>query len=702
MTSEQSEPTPATGGPQPFGYRPALDGVRTVAVYLVLAFHAGMSSLANGYLGVDLFFVLSGYLITSILLVELVRSDKVRFRTFYARRFRRLLPASAVLLVVGALVSLGTQPVTARLGFADDARSAALYVANWHYIDVARDYFAEGTQSSPFLHFWSLSIEEQFYVFFPVVLLVVWRAGRGNRHVVAAVIGALALASLAAQVVIGADDVTRSYYGTDTRIYQILLGCGLAVATRLHGIRLGRRTADAAAIVGLGLLLLLSTSAVDMSISTRGIAAAVLSVVLVAGLEGESSLATRVASAPAFVHLGRISYGTYLWHWPVIVALGLVVDLAPWVLAIVAAIIATALAELSAAAVEMPVRSNRRLDKVPLVAVSLGLVGSLVVAALAPAILRRPAAPVITTAVATTAPSSDRPFPSGLVGPDITDVDWDVVTIAEKSIGPNPPLCRMGDTTGCALHEGSGLRVLVAGDSHALMLNRTFQRFAEEHDLMLFTQISTGCSWVEGVTDHLDGGTPCHPLRDGWTTDLVTELDVDVVIVLERTRRAETFGAGQKYTFDDPALAEIGYPDAYSTLMNAAFDRIEAAGARVVVIDYTPEATDDRVECLAAGSSLESCSWIAGQSVDPIAASLTARDERDDSLDVVSLDDIACPNLPWCIPYLDGQFVYRDRHHVQPDWWLAHFAEIDQRLGRHPARLRLLSRRRRPWPRRAR
>ncbi|MFZ9481624.1 MAG: acyltransferase family protein, partial [Ilumatobacteraceae bacterium] len=81
MTSEQSEPTPATGGPQPFGYRPALDGVRTVAVYLVLAFHAGMSSLANGYLGVDLFFVLSGYLITSILLVELMRSDKVRFRT---------------------------------------------------------------------------------------------------------------------------------------------------------------------------------------------------------------------------------------------------------------------------------------------------------------------------------------------------------------------------------------------------------------------------------------------------------------------------------------------------------------------------------------------------------------------------------------------------------------------------------------------
>lgn len=679
--SEHGAATASAGGPQPFGYRPALDGVRTVAVYLVLAFHAGMSSLANGYLGVDLFFVLSGYLITSILIVELLKSGKVRFRTFYARRFRRLLPASAVLLVVGSLVSLGTQPVTARLGFADDARSAALYVANWHYIDVARDYFAEGTQSSPFLHFWSLSIEEQFYVVFPVLLLVVWRVARGNRHAIAAAVGVLAVASLAAQVIIGADDVTRAYYGTDTRIYQILLGCGLAVVTRLHGLRLGRRAADAAATVGLVALLLLSTSLIDMSISARGIAAAVLSVVLVAGLEGESSSAARVASLPAFVHLGRISYGTYLWHWPVIVALGLVVDLAPWVMAIVAAVVSTALAELSAVAVEMPIRSNRRLDKAPLVAVGLGLVGSLLVAVVAPTILERPAVPVLRAASTETTPG-ETAFPEGLTGPDVTSVDWTAVAEATNSIGPEPPLCRTADdAASCVLHQGGGTRVLLVGDSHALMLTRTFQRLAEDHDLTLFSQVSKGCSWVEGVTDTTDGGTPCEPLRDRWTSELVAGLDIDVVVVVERTRRAGTFGRGNKYTFDEPAMATLGYPDAYVALMNGAFDRIQAAGARVVALEYTPERTDDPVECLAAGAPLEACSWTA-PAADDLELALRERDAADENFDLVSLDDIACPNLPWCIPYLDGQFVYRDRHHVQPEWWLAHHSEVDGRLAR--------------------
>ena len=666
--------------PVPFGYRPALDGVRTVAVYLVLAFHAGMSTFSNGFLGVDLFFVLSGYLITSILVVELSSTGRLRFRKFYARRFRRLLPASAVLLVVGSLVSLGTQPITARLGFAGDARSAALYVANWHYVAVARDYFAEGTQSSPFLHFWSLSIEEQFYVVFPVLLLVVWRVSRGRRHVVASTVAALAAASLAAQVVLGADDVTRAYYGTDTRIYQILLGCGLAVATRLYGVRIGRRFADVVALGSLGALVVLSTSVVDMGISTRGILAAVLSTLLIAGLEGETTIATRCASAPAFVHLGRISYGTYLWHWPVIVALGLVVETPPWVTAIAATILATALAELSAVAIEMPVRSSRRLDRAPLVAVGLGLAVSLIVAVLAPTILRRPATPVLAASASTADTSATAPFPAGLVGPDVATVDWTEVAEAKGSVADPPPLCRVGEGTGCAVTEGTGERVLVVGDSHALMLVPVFQRFAEEHDLTLFFQISVGCSWVEGVTDHTDGGTPCHPLRERWTSDLVSELDADVVVVVERTRRPNTFGRGNKYTFDDEADALLGFPAGYSALMDASFDRIEAAGARAVVIEYTPERADDPVECLAAGAPLEACSWVAPEP-DALEVRLRERAATDDSLDTVSLDDIACPRLPWCIPYLDGEFVYRDRHHIQPDWWMGHYDQVAARLA---------------------
>ncbi len=159
-------------------YRPDLDGLRSIAVYLVLLFHTGLGWAKGGFIGVDLFFVLSGFLVTSVLLSEIERDGRFRLGRFYARRVRRLLPAAVVTIVATCLTFTVLWSVVRRLDVIGDAQASLLYYANWHFIAESGDYFAADVEASPFLHFWSLSIEEQFYVFFPILLLALSKVGR--------------------------------------------------------------------------------------------------------------------------------------------------------------------------------------------------------------------------------------------------------------------------------------------------------------------------------------------------------------------------------------------------------------------------------------------------------------------------------------------------------------------------------------------
>jgi peptidoglycan/LPS O-acetylase OafA/YrhL len=171
-------------------YRPALDGVRALAVYLVVLYH------------VDLFFVLSGFLVSTILFEELRDTGRLDLVRFYDRRIRRLLPAAAVVIVASCAVSLVLLSTVRRVPLVGDAQAALLYVANWHFMIQSNDYFAATTMdASLFLHFWSLSIEEQFYFFFPVLLLVLARLDRRWRRSTVAVLVGLFVASLVAQLV---------------------------------------------------------------------------------------------------------------------------------------------------------------------------------------------------------------------------------------------------------------------------------------------------------------------------------------------------------------------------------------------------------------------------------------------------------------------------------------------------------------------
>ncbi|MEI8051292.1 MAG: acyltransferase family protein [Actinomycetes bacterium] len=316
-----------------------LDGLRALAVMGVVAYHLGLSEVSGGFLGVDLFFVLSGFLITSLLVEEKITTSTIALGAFWGRRARRLLPALfAMLIVVIAYVAIvgrfsllsGSNVDLSTLQA--DAVSTVFYVANWHLIAAHQSYFALFSLPSPIQHTWSLAIEEQFYIVFPflVVALLAWRR-RGQRVAAVVLLGAMALASAAEMALLfrhGADP-SRIYYGTDTRAFDLLIGATLGFATAGRGIRsarLGRLLEIASWPAAILLALLWSiagtTNAMPREFMYRGgfLLCALLAAVLIAtaALRPRSSIA-RVLSIKPLVAVGIVSYGVYLWHWPVIV-----------------------------------------------------------------------------------------------------------------------------------------------------------------------------------------------------------------------------------------------------------------------------------------------------------------------------------------------------------------------------------------------
>ena len=352
---------------QPLGYVPALDGLRALSVCAVIAYHAGWSALPGGYLGVEVFFVISGFLITTLMLEERESSGRVSLRQFWIRRFRRLMPALATMLVA-TLIAVTFVWTDAAPEFRRDVLASVFYVSNWWQIfGVDVPYF--GTGSLPVLrHLWSLAVEEQWYLVWPLVFVALIGRAKVRRiqlGILVAVLSVVAMVLTAVAFV--PDDETRTnllYLGTHTRSSGILAGAALALlwSSRSDGAS-KRRIVDVSMTffsltsIALVAFLMATLHVEDGELYRGGLAATslVTVVVIAAVIRRNSGLVGEVFSLPILVAIGRRSYGLYLWHWPIFVVLD-ARESTPELL--LAAVVTIVLNELTYRFVELPVRGE--------------------------------------------------------------------------------------------------------------------------------------------------------------------------------------------------------------------------------------------------------------------------------------------------------------------------------------------------------
>jgi len=369
-------PPPTTAMP----YVPALDGLRALAVAAVLLYHGDVSWMPGGFLGVEVFFVISGYLITALLLAERQRTGGTAFLQFWARRARRLLPALFGVLTAVAVVWLVWHPdEVARIR--GDLAAALAYVTNWYQIVVGQSYAEALGRPSPLRHLWSLAVEEQFYLVWPVALALLVKVTRGRRTpmVIATVTFAASAAVLGAALFRTGVDPIRPYYGTDTRAAGVLLGAALAIAAPPWSLRqqIRRRSRLLLSVLGVGGLLGISWMCVranefDPFVYRGGFVLldlctlALIAALVHPGVTGAGRGVGVVLGSAPLVWIGRRSYGIYLWHWPIFVLTRPVLDLDPgawygsgWRLLAVRLALTIAVAEVSYVFIEMPVRDGR-------------------------------------------------------------------------------------------------------------------------------------------------------------------------------------------------------------------------------------------------------------------------------------------------------------------------------------------------------
>jgi peptidoglycan/LPS O-acetylase OafA/YrhL len=662
MTTPLEQNTGATepsslGG---WSYRPQLDGLRALAVYLVVAFHAGLLRWSGGFIGVDVFFVLSGYLVTNLLVRDLRSSGRVGFGRFYSRRVRRLLPAAAVNLVVVAIVfGAIAAPVEFRQA-RDSIRAAALYVSNWYFIRESADYFGAAITASPVAQYWSLSVEEQFYVVWPLLLFGLYRLTRRIRGWSDAALRLLVagggLASLYAALVISSNNPNRAYYGTDTRAYQLMAGALLALTPEIFDVvrrSRARRALPAISIALLVVLVVLATSTIDVDPIVRGVLVTMVTAALIVALEGAmSGVGCWLLSLPPVAYLGRISYGTYLWHWIVILVAIQKLSMSPWSTFVVTVPIATGLAALSYELLEHPIRTSPMLGRHRLAVVACGLAASVLVGlTLAPRLLTRASA---TATVATSEAS---------LGGTPNHADWGKAFYDIVHVSGSP--CDPAHVDRCRLYHGSGQRVLVAGDSHAEMLTPMLIELAKRFDLDLYLAPLPYCPWTLGIRLVITG-EHCWSDQHSLYDKVIPAINPSIVILAHRT-------------VDDPLnplpvrdehLGLLTTPqqvtDALRASITTVVHQLRHDGRKVVLIEQVPASTPqgNPEKCLSRARYLEECRFVSH--VGPTPEEQIYRDlaAKDPGVVSVDLDRQVCPYLPICDPVEHGVVVWHDDNHL--------------------------------------
>ena len=314
-------------------YLPSIDSLRALAVLAVIIYHVDVNYLPGGFLGVDLFFVLSGYLISSLIIKEYRKTGSLNLYNFYIRRARRLLPAVYFMITVGLVIMVLFNEVLLRKSHLD-AIFGYIYSSNWWYIFHKLDYFDSFGAQSPFKHLWSLAIEEQFYMIFPLLFLLVNRKKKSkdgtyklNKNFLYVVLGLILVSLIAHILLFDINNISRIYFGTDTRAFSLLVGVVGAILypmERLHAKVTPQQNMiySVVSLVSIATLItvMIYTSEYNTLLYRGGfLLVAILGLIVIISSGKQHTLMSRLLSFKPVVFIGKISYSLYLWHFPVLV-----------------------------------------------------------------------------------------------------------------------------------------------------------------------------------------------------------------------------------------------------------------------------------------------------------------------------------------------------------------------------------------------
>jgi peptidoglycan/LPS O-acetylase OafA/YrhL len=643
-------------------FHPHVEGMRALAILLVVAAHAGVPGMAGGIIGVDVFFVISGYLISALLTIEAVHAERIDFKGFYARRLRRLLPALLLVLTATGLMAALLMPRSTHPEISLAGASATLWLANLYFAFVRLDYFGIDAGGNPFLHMWSLGVEEQFYLVWPV--LIAWMAVRaeGTRQIVLrlrwVLAGALVL-SLAAFLWLSATPYAlQAYYLMPLRVWQFALGGLVWLACSRSKESCGSVRHPAMFALAGYVAIIVATYTPDAHAGLpewRALSASIgAALLLAAGISAGPPLLMRLLTALPMLAIGRVSYAWYLWHWPVLVLGQIYFVDADLGIRILLAMVAWALAVLTQRFVETPLRNRQSLLARP---------GRFILASLL-------AMAIVTTAFLRWHENAQVWLAAEVEKNRYLAFRWDVPRIYAYGCddwfhSADLKICRFGTVDGKKT-------AVIMGDSVGLHWFPALEALFTEQGWTLLVITKSSCPMVDEPV--------FYPRIKRYFTECAEWREKAVKAIAALRPDMVLLGSSFGYGFD-AAQWKAG--------TRRLLERLSPATQQLYVIRATPVLPFDGLECLAAraaGSPSMPADCVSewdDRTNEQVWGWIGVAAHGFDNVKLLDLNDLVCPDRR-CSAERDGRVVYRDKQHITASFSASLAEAVGERISLQP------------------
>jgi peptidoglycan/LPS O-acetylase OafA/YrhL len=636
-----------------------IQGLRAVAILFVVTFHGVDRFLPGGFVGVDVFFVISGFLIAGILIREQSTTGSISLTSFWARRIRRLMPATLVVAIATLAVAALRLDTFSLVRTLENAGWSLISLANIHFATSPTGGYFSNPVPNPFLHFWSLSVEEQFYVVFPVLLLLVGLLTRS--WAVPTIIGAVFVSSLLASIWLSATNDPMAFYSLGTRAWELAIGAGLAwFGPKGRG---DRRPWVRTLAFALGLsAIVLAGCTFTASMAWPGYGALVptmgTALIIWAGTGGSAGWVAWILDNPPMRYIGDVSFSFYLWHWPVLVLAP--PKIAGGGLSLLAIVFAFGLAVLTYRFVEQPFQRPRRGVRALRVlaiglpaAVALSATTFVFAAAAMPSTGLRVAPLPAQYQALDDGPGVVPPAVPTNVRPSLLDVGYDLQSVYRDCYGPGVPECWSGDARGQRT-------VLVTGDSYAGMFWPSIEQAAQVHRWRLVIVAKAGCGLFTPsplATDASQAEIDCNTWR-GKALQRATEIHPDLILYINSVPRV-----------DESRVAN------WIPGMTSALQRLRQVSP-ILMLAPTPTFPHVSEQCLEEYFFEPTrCSRSLDEVVTPATRAAIAEIAEAEGADLLDLNGILCDAERMCPMIANDTVMYRDSGHIS-NAYSTHFATV--------------------------